>query len=155
MYTLSHRINVSTLSSMSASPLPLPFRDTSSIILPSLGWKALYIVISFLVLWSICLTFSFVYYKNSLEYLTKGTAQVLSLWRYFCYIVWFRVVSHSPEIIFFNFSFISNCLMVSAYNIPKLFKSILSSLRSDFFFLWYFYFFCQLSFSAFHYLHGT
>ena len=34
------------------------------------------LVISFLVLWSICLSSSLVYFKNGPEYLTRGTAQV-------------------------------------------------------------------------------
>ena len=41
----------------------------------SLECKALCIVISFLVLWSICLS-SLVHFKNGFEYLTRGTAKV-------------------------------------------------------------------------------
>ena len=42
----------------------------------SLGYNALCIVISFLVLWSICLSSSLVHFKSVPEYLTRGTAQV-------------------------------------------------------------------------------
>ena len=44
----------------------------------SLGYKALCMVISFLVLWSICLSSSLIHFKNGLEYLTRGTAQVFT-----------------------------------------------------------------------------
>ena len=58
----------------------------------SLGCKALCIVIRFLVLWSICLSFSFVHFKNGPEYLTRAKPWYLSLWWDFCYIVWFLVL---------------------------------------------------------------
>ena len=38
--------------------------------------KALYIVMSFLVLWSICWNYSLVSFKDDAEYLTNTTAQV-------------------------------------------------------------------------------
>ena len=41
----------------------------------SLEYKALSIVIHFLVLWSICRNLSVVHYKNGVKYLTKGAAQ--------------------------------------------------------------------------------
>ena len=43
----------------------------------SLSMSSLFTVINFLVLWSICLSSSPVNFKNGLEYLTRGTAQVL------------------------------------------------------------------------------
>ena len=42
----------------------------------SLGCNTLYMVISFLVLWSICLSSSLVHFNEGPEYLTKGTTQV-------------------------------------------------------------------------------
>ena len=42
----------------------------------SVGGQAVYIIISFLILWSICLSSSLVYFKNGPDYLTRGTVQV-------------------------------------------------------------------------------
>ena len=42
----------------------------------SLGCRVLRIVMSFLVFWSICWSSSLIHFKNSPEYLTRGTAQV-------------------------------------------------------------------------------
>ena len=39
-------------------------------------WDTLSMIISFLVLWSICLSSSLVHFKNGPEYLTRGTTQV-------------------------------------------------------------------------------
>ena len=108
---------VSTLSSMQASSLPPSFLHTCSLSISSLGCKALRIVMSFLVFWSICSSFAL--YKNGPEYLTRRQPRFLSLWWDFFYIVWFRVVPRSPEILFSHFPFISHCLMVSTLNIPK------------------------------------
>ena len=66
----------SILCSILLSPLPPSFLDTYSLSTPSLGCNAVCIVISFLVLWSICLSSSLVHLKKGLEYLTRGTAQV-------------------------------------------------------------------------------
>ena len=77
-------------------------------------------VISFLVLWSICLSSSLVYFKNGPEYLTRNTAQV--------FIPLIRSQFHSfvssnflvhLRYSFLIFSFISSCFMLSAFNIPK------------------------------------
>ena len=64
---------------MQAIPLPPSFLNTYSLSTSSLGCKALYIVISFLVLWSICWSYSFVDLKNGPEYLTRAIAQVFIL----------------------------------------------------------------------------
>ena len=58
---------------MLASSLPPSFLDTYSL---SLGCNALCVVISFLVLWSICFSSSLVHFRNGPEYLTTGTDQV-------------------------------------------------------------------------------
>ena len=65
-----------TLYSMLANPLSPSILDTYSQSMWSFGYKTLCIVISFLLLWFICLGFSRVHFKNSPEYLTRGTAQL-------------------------------------------------------------------------------
>ena len=76
-YVVSSRcMDVSTLSSMLASPLPPSFLGTYSLSTSSLGCNALCMVISFLVLWSICLSSSLVHLRKGPEYVTRGTAQV-------------------------------------------------------------------------------
>ena len=65
-------IDSSTVSSMLASPLP--FLDTYSQSMSSLGCKVLCMVISFLVLWFICWS-SPIHFKNGPKYLTKETTQ--------------------------------------------------------------------------------
>ena len=113
-------MDVSTLSSMLASPLPPSFLDTYSLSTSSLGCNALCIVISFLVLWSICLSSSRVHLKKGPEYLTRGTAQIfIPLMRFlllsFVSSSFLVLLSYS----FWIFSFISACLMVSASKMPK------------------------------------
>ena len=53
-----------------------PLSLTYSLSTSSQGCKALCMVISFLVLWSICMSSSLVHFKNGLEYLTRSTVQV-------------------------------------------------------------------------------
>ena len=65
-------IDASTLSSMLVSPLLASFLDTYSLSTSSLGCNALCMVISFLPLWSICLSSSLVHFRNGPEYLTKA-----------------------------------------------------------------------------------
>ena len=86
-----HCIEASTLSSVLVSPLPPSFLDAFSLSTSSLAYKALCIVISFLVLVSICLSSSLVHFKNGLENLTSGTAHVFVPFIRFLYIVWFTV----------------------------------------------------------------
>ena len=62
-------IEVSTITSVLVSYLPPSFLDTYNQSTSSLGCKALYLVISFLLLWSICLGFSLVFFKYSPEYI--------------------------------------------------------------------------------------
>ena len=49
----------------------------------SFWWKALCIIIDFLVLWSIYLSSILVHFKNVLEYFTRVTTQVFILWKTF------------------------------------------------------------------------
>ena len=72
---------------MLASPLPPSFLETYSRSTSSLGCNALCIVISFLVLLSICLSSSLVHLIMGPEYLTRGTAQV------FIPLIWFLQLS--------------------------------------------------------------
>ena len=64
-------VDASTLSSMLANPLPRSFLNSYSLSTSSLRCNALCMVISFLVLWSICLSSSLVLFKKGLEYLTR------------------------------------------------------------------------------------
>ena len=113
---------------MLANPLSPSFLDTYSLSTPSLGCDALCMVISFLVLLSICLRSSLVHSKNASEYLTRGTAQV--------FIPLIRFLLHSfvssrflvfVRYSFLIFSFISTCFMVSASKMPKYFYVSFSS----------------------------
>ena len=52
------------------------FLDTYNLSTSSLGCSALCMVISFLVLWSICLSSSLVHFKKGPGYLMRATAQV-------------------------------------------------------------------------------
>ena len=58
----------------------------------SLGCKALWIVISFLVLWFICWSSSPSTLRMVSSIFEGGQPSCLSLWWGFCYIVWFQVV---------------------------------------------------------------
>ena len=67
------------LSWMMASPLLPSFLGTYSLSISSLGCNALCIVMSFLVLWSICWSSSFVHSKNGPGYLTRWVLQAFTL----------------------------------------------------------------------------
>ena len=105
----------------------------------------------FSFLWSIFS--SLVHFKNGPKYLTRGTAQV------FIPLMWFLLYSlvssifiRSLEInFFFNFHLFD--AIHSQY--PNVLVSFLFSERSDFVLIWLFNSFRDLSFSTFHYLHGT
>ena len=106
--------------SMLVSPLLSSFLDTFNLSKSSLGYNALCTIISFLILWSICLSSSLVHFKKGPEYLTRDTAQV------FIPLIRFRLdsfVSSSVLVLlrylFWIFPFISTCLMVSASKMPK------------------------------------
>ena len=60
---------------MLVSRLHPSFLDIYNLLISSLESKALCIVISFLILWSICLIYFLVHFKDSPKYLTRGTAQ--------------------------------------------------------------------------------
>ena len=105
---------------MLVSPLPLFFLETYSLSTSCLGYNALCMVISFLVLWSICLNLSLVNLRKGPEYLTRGIAPV------FIPLIMFQLESFvlSSFLILLRYyflilSFISACVMVSASKIPK------------------------------------
>ena len=80
-------IDALMLPSMLASSHPPSFLDTYSLPTSSLGCNVLCTVISFLVLWSIFLSSSLVYFKNGPEYLTRRTGQVfISLTRFLSFV---------------------------------------------------------------------
>ena len=97
---------------MLASPLPPSFLDTYILSLLSLGCKGLCIVISFLVLWFICLSSSFVHF--SFVILKRGS---LSVCLFDEIPVCFREFFRSSDIFYFL-----SCLMASASNISKFFQ---------------------------------
>ena len=108
------------VTSMLASPLPFSFLDTYSLSTLSLGYNALCIVISFIVLWSICLSSSLVHLRKGPENVTRGTAQIfIPLMRFLLE----SFVSSSFLVLlrysFWILSFIFPCLMVSVSKIPK------------------------------------
>ena len=76
MLSSSRCMDASTVSSMLASPLPPSFLDTYNLSTSSLGCNVLSIVISFFVLWSICLSSSLVNLRKGPVYLTRCTDQV-------------------------------------------------------------------------------
>ena len=105
---------------MLATPLPPSFLDTYSLSTSSLWCNALCMVISFLVLRPIWLSFSLVPFKKGSEYLTRITDQVfIPLIR--CLLDSF--VSSSFLVLlrysFLIFSFISTCLMISTSKMPN------------------------------------
>ena len=105
---------------MLASPLSPPFLETYCLSMSNLGSNALWIVITFLVLWSICLCFPLVYLKNGLRYVMRGRAQVfIHLIRFLLHTF---VSSSFPFLLrysFLIFPSISTCLMVSVSKMPK------------------------------------
>ena len=97
---------------MLASPPSPSFLDTYSLSTSSLGCSALCMVISFLVLWSICSSSSLVYFRKGPEYLTRDTALVFIP---FIRFLLFSSVS-SSFLVLLQYSFL--ILMVSASKIP-------------------------------------
>ena len=96
---------------------------THSLSMLSPECKKLCKVNNFLVLWSICLSYSLVHFKNGQEYFTTGTVQVyIPVMRFLLQ----SLVSRSFLILqrhsFLMFSLISVCLLVSVSNIYKFFK---------------------------------
>ena len=89
-----------------------------------------------------------------LSILKTGQPRCLFLWSDFCW-VWFRELFWLYDILFLILCFIFTCLMVSAFNIPKYLKFSFSPNVLIFFLIWQFFYVSNLSFSTFHYKHGT
>ena len=87
---------------------------------------------SFLVLWSICLSFSVVDFKNGPEYLTRGGSRGIYPFYQVPAIVWFWVAFSFSWEILSKFLLSSPHFMVSAFNIPKYFLHFLFSEGSYF-----------------------
>ena len=70
----------------------------------SLRCKALCILIKFLILWSISLNLSFVYFKNGPKYITREPTRCSSLWwDFYCRVVFWEVFSFVWSILFIFF----------------------------------------------------
>ena len=83
----------------------------------SLGFKALCIIINLLVLWSVYVNSSLVYFKKGPEYLTRETIQVfIPLMKLLLQKLLPRSFLLHPKFSFFTLSFI--CIMVFVSNIP-------------------------------------
>ena len=119
---------------MLATPLHPSFLDAYSLSISSLGRKALCIVMSFHVLWSICGSCLF-NLKNGPEYLTKGTVQ---LFIPFIRFLLYSLVSSSFLILLkysfliLIFSFISAFFDGVRFQYSQIFVSFLFSEFSDF-----------------------
>ena len=153
MHQHSNRcINASTLSSVLASPLPPTFLDTYSLSTSSLGYNALCMVISFLVLWSICLSSSLVYFKSGPEYLMRITARVsIPLIRFlrhsFVSSSFLFLLRYSFLIFFFHLHLFDGVSFKDA----QVFVRFLFSESSNLVLIWQFHSVRQVSFAAFHY----
>ena len=134
---------------MQVSPLPPPFLGTYSLL--SLGCNTSCMVISFLVLWSICSTSSLVLFKNGHEYLTRRTAQV--------FIPLIRFLQNS--FILSNYQVLKYSFLIFSFNIllfdgvsfqyPQVFVSFLFSERSNFVFIWLFHFVRNVYYYHYHF----
>ena len=156
VWSSSPCIVASMQSSTLASSLP-PFFDTYSLSTSSYRCKALCIVINFLVLWSICLSSLFVYFKNDFEYLKRCTARLfIPLMRFLLQ----SMVSRSVHILqrcplLFLFPLHPRLFDGVSLYYPQILVTFLLSKRSNAFLIWQFYFFRCFSFSHFFYEHGT
>ena len=123
----------------------------------SLWCIASFFVINFLVLVSLHLSFSLVYFKNGFKYLTSGgDAQVIKpLVEIFAVMLIFEELFRSFEEFFSYFSFIPSYLIGSEINTSKhllfsFYKSVLTlCLIKQFYFIRYF------SFSTYHHDNGS
>ena len=119
--------DVSPLFLMLASPLS-PFLDTYNLPTLSLGCNALCIVISFLVLWSICLS-SLIHFKNSPEYLMMGDSPGIYSFDKV------SAIKFLSRVAVLNFFF--HLLLIDSVNTqyPQVFVGFLFSGRSSFVFI--------------------
>ena len=114
MLSSSRGIDASTFTLIPTSHLLPTFLDTYILSTSSLGCNALCLVISFLVLWFICLCSMF-HFKMGPEYLTRDRAQEFIPLISFL----FESFASSSSRYSLIFSFISTYLMVSTSKMPK------------------------------------
>ena len=116
MKSLSRRIDASILSSMLASPLPPSFLDTCNLChLSDVGAYA-----SSLVFLFICSSSFLVHFKNGHKSFTRwGRPDVYLFDKFPASEFGFVNISRSPEILFFDFFFQLDCLLVSTSNKNK------------------------------------
>ena len=120
-----------------------------------LRYKALCIVINFIVLKSICHNTSLVYFNNGPEYITRITAQVfIPLIRFLLLSLVSRSFRVCLRYAFLVFSFISTCLIVICFQYSQVLVIFFFSKCSDSFLVWRFYPFRYFSFSTFYYKHA-
>ena len=110
-------------------------------------------VISFLVLWSICLSFFWSISRMVQSILRVGQPRYLSLRQGSCFRILSRVISDSFEIffiIFFHFHMFDGV----SFQYPQLFVGVLLTESFDYL-IWSFDSFRHVSFATFHYNHGA
>ena len=112
---------------MLLNPLPPSFLGPYSLSTLSLGYKVLYIAMSFLVLWSTCLTSFLVYFPNILR---RGLSWCSFLLWSSWHIVWIRVVFSFPwDTLFLKFFHLFDG---AHFQYSRAFVGFLFSGRSDF-----------------------
>ena len=128
---------------MLVSPLPPSFLGTYSLSTYSLGCNALCMVISFRVLWSICLSSLQVHFKDDPEYLTRETAQVfIPLIRFLLY----SFISSSFLVLLkYSFFIFSHLLLFDGFFFFHL-------ILIDYYYYYYYYYLLLESFSHHCYL---
>ena len=148
-------IDALTLSSVLACPLPSFFVDAYSLSTSFLGYKALCLVMSFLILWSICWISTLVHFKNGTEYIRRDTCQV------FIPLMTFLLCSLilNSFLVLLGYSFFIFFIHLRLFDDVRLpylpvYVRFLSSKRSDFSLIWQFYSFRHVSFFAFLYEHA-
>ena len=87
---------------------------------------------SFMVLWSVCLSSSLVHFKNGPEYLTRGDSPGIYPFDEICYIVWFPVVYSFSGDTLFNFFFHLHLFDGVHFQFSLVFLSFLFSKHTDF-----------------------
>ena len=116
---------------------PPSFLDVYSLSTSSLGCNAICMVISFLVLYSTCLNYSLVHFKNGPEYLTRCTAEVFIPLISF---LWYSFVSSSFLVLLWYssliFFFLLHLFDGISFQVAQVFVNFLFSDISNFLFIW-------------------
>ena len=133
----------------------LRFLTTYSLSTSSLGCKASCIVINFLVLLSICLSTSLVYFMNGPEYLTMNNSGVHLFDKIFTAELGLQKFSRFFEILFSYFFFHHHLFDGVRFQYSQVLVVFLFSKRSDTFLISLLYTFCYVSFFTLHYGQDT